>query len=47
LLSDITTVKIRRETRDRLADLGSKKETYDQIINRLIDFYKKNKRADS
>jgi len=41
-MTNITTVKVKRETRDRLVELGNKKETYDQIINRLIDFYKLN-----
>jgi len=41
-LDDVTTIKITRKTRSRLADIGRKNETYDIIINRLIDFYKKN-----
>ena len=39
---DLTTVKISKETRERLAEIGTKKETYDEVIQRLIDFYKKN-----
>ncbi|MFA4849825.1 MAG: hypothetical protein WC626_08880 [Methanoregula sp.] len=35
----LTTIKIQTETRDKLADLGKKSESYDTIINRLIDFY--------
>ena len=42
MLGRVTTVKILKRTRDRLADVGKKKETYDGIINRLIDFYKEN-----
>ena len=34
---DGTTIKIRFETRDRLKGIGKKGETYDDIINRLID----------
>jgi len=41
-LDDVTTIKITRKTRGRLADIGRKNETYDIIISRLIDFYKKN-----
>jgi len=44
-LDDVTTIKITRKTRSRLADIGRKNETYDIIINRLIDFYKKNSRS--
>lgn|GEM_PF-1300807 len=35
----VTTIQVRPETRDRLKDLGKKGETYDEIINRLIDFW--------
>jgi len=41
-MSEITTVKISKKTRDKLAELGSKKETYENIIERLIEFYEKN-----
>jgi predicted CopG family antitoxin len=43
-LSETTTIRIRKETRERLVKLGSKSETYDDIIQRLIGFYpRKNK----
>jgi hypothetical protein len=32
----ITTIPLRRETRDKLRTLGSKGETYDEIVNRLL-----------
>jgi predicted DNA-binding protein len=35
-------IRLKLETRKRLAELGKKGETYDQIINRLIEFYKAN-----
>jgi hypothetical protein len=38
-VADITTIQIRKATRDRLLEIGMKKETYDELINRLIDFY--------
>jgi hypothetical protein len=41
-MGEITTVKLSKKTRDRLAELGSKGETYEEIIQRLIEFYKKN-----
>lgn len=34
-----TTVSMDEETRDRLKALGRKGETYDDLINRLIDHY--------
>lgn len=38
-MEDITTIQVRKATRDRLLEIGRKKETYDELINRLIDFY--------
>ena len=35
-MSEITMIKVTRETRDMLKDLGKKGETYDQLIRRLI-----------
>ena len=36
-----TTISIEETTRDRLADVGKKRETYDKIINDLLDLYAK------
>lgn len=44
-MGDVTTIKIRKETRDRLAEIGSKRETYDQILNHIMEFYEKHNRA--
>ena len=41
-MDDVTTIKITRKTRGRLADVGRKSETYDDVISRLIEFYRKN-----
>ena len=38
-MSEITTVKVTRKTRDKLAELGKKSETYEEIIRKLIQFY--------
>jgi len=40
-LGEVTTVKVTKRTRDRLAELGNKKETYDDVISKLIEFYEK------
>jgi predicted CopG family antitoxin len=40
-MKNITTIQVRKETRERLLEIGRKKETYDDLINRLIDFYLK------
>lgn len=34
-----TTIPLQKETRDRLKELGSKGDTYDDLINQLIDHY--------
>ncbi len=38
-VDELTYIKLRREMRDRLRSLGRKGESYDQIINKLIEFY--------
>ena len=37
------SVKVSRETHRRLTDLGKKNESYDTVIERLLDFYEANK----
>jgi len=39
-----TTIQLLTETRDELKALGSKGETYDEIIKRLIKTYKEGKK---
>lgn len=36
-----TTIQVNKSTRDALAALGNKDDSFDTIINRLIDFYRK------
>jgi len=38
-MAQITTIKVHKKTRDRLALIGNKTETYDDVINKLIDSY--------
>lgn len=33
-----TTIPIEKDTRDRLKRFGSKDETYDEILDRLMDY---------
>lgn len=40
-MQDITTIQLTKETREKLLEVGKKKETYDDLINRLIEFYTK------
>ena len=44
-MTEITTVKVTRKTRDKLAELGKKNETYEDIIEKLIDYYQKKNRT--
>ncbi len=32
-----TSIRLKRQTRDRLKRLGRKDETYDHLLNRLLD----------
>ena len=41
--NNVTTIKVSKRTRDELARLGNKNETYEDIIKKLIYSYKKNK----
>ncbi|MHA1730036.1 MAG: DUF7557 family protein [Promethearchaeota archaeon] len=49
-MSDITTIPLKKKTRDHLKKIGHKGETYDTLINRLLmiaeqyKFYIKQKR---
>lgn len=38
--SKMTSIQVKPETRDKLADLGKKRETFDEIIERLIEMAK-------
>ena len=38
-MGDITSLKVRKATRDRLGKLGNKTETYDDLLNRLMDSF--------
>ncbi len=38
-ISPYTTIRVRKETRERLKQIGRKDESYDSILNRLIDEY--------
>lgn len=43
-MGEVTTLKVHKETREKLAELGTKREIYDDIIRRLIQFYLKRDR---
>ena len=41
-MGDITTIKLKKETKRQLAQIGTKEETYEDIVRRLLEFYGKN-----
>jgi hypothetical protein len=43
-MDGITTIQLRKSTRDRLASMGRKNDTYDDIINALLDKYGRQQR---
>jgi hypothetical protein len=38
-MGDVTTIPLSKPTRDRLRRVGRKGETYDALLNRLMDVY--------
>jgi predicted nucleic acid-binding protein len=38
-MAGITTIKLSKKTKERLAELGRKGETYEEIIKKMLDFY--------
>lgn len=38
---EITTLRVKVTTRDRLASIGNKDDTFDALINRLLDEHEK------
>lgn len=38
-MPDLTTIPVSKATRDRLRALGKKGETYDVLLNRLMEVY--------
>ena len=40
-MKDITTIQIKKQTRKKLENFGKKGETYDELINRILDFFEK------
>jgi hypothetical protein len=39
----VKTLKIHNDTHSRLCNIGKKKETFDYIINKLLDMYEAKK----
>jgi len=44
-VGEVTSLRVSRETRNRLSGIGSKDDTFDKIIQRLIDFYENSAEA--
>jgi len=42
VMGQITTIKLSKETKKDLARIGTKEDTYEDIIKRLINFYRRN-----
>ena len=39
MIDKTTSIRVKKSTRDRLASLGGKDDSFDTIINRLINNY--------
>ena len=44
-MSDVTSLRLKKSTHDRLAALGTLNDSFDSTINRLIDSYGRTKRT--
>jgi len=44
-MSENTNIKIKRKTKDRLDNFGKHSETYDKIINRILDELERNRKV--
>ena len=45
-MDKITSIRVKKSTRDALASLGGKDDSFDTIITRLIDCYNEVKKND-
>jgi predicted CopG family antitoxin len=46
-LMERTTVQVYDDTKDNLEEMKVRRETYDDVIRRLMDFYKQNNQSDA
>lgn len=42
-----TTIQVEEKTRDRLKSLGSMSDTYDSLIERLVEFYEEARKREN
>lgn len=42
-----TTIQLEEKTRDRLKSLGSMSDTYDSLIDRLVEFYEEARKREN
>lgn len=40
-MADLTTIPLKKATRDRLRNLGRKGESYDDLLHRLMDAFER------
>lgn len=40
-----TSIRVEKETRDRLDSLGKRRESYNEIIKKLINSYEENQKS--
>lgn len=36
---EYTNIRVTKETRQRLREIGQKQQTYDEIINKVLNYY--------
>jgi predicted DNA-binding protein len=45
-MRDYTSIRVEKEIRDRLDTLGKRRESYNEIIKRLIDFFEQSNKKE-
>jgi hypothetical protein len=45
-MSNITTLSLKKQTKDRLDRIGAKNDSYDDVLNKVIDGYLTNSQVE-
>jgi predicted DNA-binding protein len=46
-MANYTSIRVEKETRDKLDSLGKRRESYNEIIKKLIRFYEEQQKTHS
>ncbi len=46
ITDELTTIQLKKSTRELLREIGKKSETYDSVVLRLIGYYQQKEKVD-